>query len=463
MSLLLGTEGIGLLVGLRFICAVVCAWSEAVLYEGLRDGIGRQVAVVFACLTAVVPGTFHAGVAFLPSSMAMWGVAFAVGHWLRVGAAGKEGDGAAEARRVVTWVCALLLCTGWPFPVLVLAPLVLEILLRDGLLVCLRDALLYTAAVAGPVSLIDRVYYGFWTAPSVNTVVYNMVGQSSVLYGVEPWTYYLFNAVLNLNVAVPLCLLAPLLALASRARGSPEGRRVLVISAAAALWMALMLSNPHKEERFLFPVYPLALILAAYALAVLPWPLVQAVLAASAVLSVSRTLALTTYYSAPVEVFTGLHQHLQAHPPAPQAGPITVCMGKEWYRFPSSFFLPSPADGLSFLPSGFSGQLPAPFDSTATWPTRSLRSGPLFFNDRNIQDTSRLVRDKRRQCDFIVDSLIPGQKEDGHTDVGDVIAEAMFLDASRSPRWSRTFWFPGNQRWNHFYPFQLIKVNKEEQ
>jgi alpha-1,2-mannosyltransferase len=444
-------DGVGLLVGLRFVCAVACAWSETVLYEGLRDGVSRQVALVFACLSAMAPGMFHAGVAFLPSSMAMWGVALAAGRWLGAGPAG--------GRAAVTWVCALLLCTGWPFPVLALAPVVLHIaLFGAGLAVCVRDALLFTAAVALPVAAVDRVYYGFWTSPSVNTVLYNMVGQSSVLYGVEPWTYYLFNSLLNLNLAVVLCLLAPAVLAATRAWRAPEGRRVLVLAAALALWMALMLSNPHKEERFLFVVYPLALALAAYTLSHLPWPVVQAALAVTAVLSVSRTLALTSYYSAPVEVFTGLHQHFQAHPPA---GPVTVCMGKEWYRFPSSFFLPSAADSLRFLPSGFTGQLPAPFDAEARWPTRSLRAGPAFFNDRNEQDPARLVRDPRRDCDYIVDSVIDGQREQRYS-VGEVVVKAAFLDASRSPRWSRAFWFPGHQNWNGFFEFQVVKVEKGE-
>lgn len=44
---------------------------------------------------------------------------------------------------------------------------------------------------------------------------------------------------------------------------------------------------------------------------------------------------------------------MQYHPEA-QA---TVCVAKEWYRFPSSFFLP-PNTELLFLRSGFEGQLP---------------------------------------------------------------------------------------------------------
>ena len=38
--------------------------------------------------------------------------------------------------------------------------------------------------------------------------------------------------------------------------------------------------------------------------------------------------------------------------------PSVVCVGKEWHRFQSSFFLPSTNFKLAFLKSEFSGQLP---------------------------------------------------------------------------------------------------------
>ena len=38
-----------------------------------------------------------------------------------------------------------------------------------------------------------------------------------------------------------------------------------------------------------------------------------------------------------------------------------VCVGDEWYRFPSSFHLPGPQYRLQFVRSGFTGLLPRPF------------------------------------------------------------------------------------------------------
>ena len=42
---------------------------------------------------------------------------------------------------------------------------------------------------------------------------------------------------------------------------------------------------------------------------------------------------------------------------------VSVCVGEEWYRYPSSFFLPGPAYRLQFVKSGFDGMLPLPFDA----------------------------------------------------------------------------------------------------
>lgn len=42
---------------------------------------------------------------------------------------------------------------------------------------------------------------------------------------------------------------------------------------------------------------------------------------------------------------------------------MNVCVGDEWYRYPSSFFLPGPAYRLQFVKSGFDGMLPLPFDA----------------------------------------------------------------------------------------------------
>ena len=67
----------------------------------------------------------------------------------------------------------------------------------------------------------------------------------------------------------------------------------------------------------------------------------------------SRTAAVLIRYQAPMATWWRLQQALgpAAHR-SQQCG--TVCVGEEWYRFPSSFFLPDGAH-LAFVDSAFDG------------------------------------------------------------------------------------------------------------
>lgn len=42
-----------------------------------------------------------------------------------------------------------------------------------------------------------------------------------------------------------------------------------------------------------------------------------------------------------------------------------VCVGSEWYRYPSAFFLPSDSYRLAFVDFGFKGMLPTEFNTSA--------------------------------------------------------------------------------------------------
>lgn len=67
---------------------------------------------------------------------------------------------------------------------------------------------------------------------------------------------------------------------------------------------------------------------------------------------------------------------------------INVCVGKEWYRFPSNYFIPTDAAQLSFIKSQFTGQLPKPYLSTPD----ATSVIPPGFNDQNREEVDRYVR-----------------------------------------------------------------------
>jgi len=92
-------------------------------------------------------------------------------------------------------------------------------------------------------------------------VVYNVAGGGdSALYGIEPAGFYLRNGANQLAAALPLAVLAfPLAAAWQWLRAMPgrPGPRVLVAAAPVYLWLGALSMLPHKEERFLYVVYPL--------------------------------------------------------------------------------------------------------------------------------------------------------------------------------------------------------------
>merc|ERR1712224_994683 len=85
-----------------------------------------------------------------------------------------------------------------------------------------------------------------------------------------------------------------------------------------------------------------------------------------------------------------------------------LCIGKEWYRFPSSFFLPEDAEGkalpLLWLNSSFDGQLPRPF---GPWPLGLSQLTPEVFNDQNLREEERYSAES--DCSFLVDLMLEGQ------------------------------------------------------
>lgn len=133
------------------------------------------------------------------------------------------------------------------------------------------------------------------------------------------------------------------------------------------LWCGIYFTQAHKEERFLFPIYPLFCVAAASTLVTVTeqfgtWiqplkrvsrGLATVTVLVYALLSVSRGIAIIQSYHAPLDVYAAL--------PPDAAG--DVCVGKEWHRFPTSFFLP-PKARLRFIKSEFDGLLPKAFSET---------------------------------------------------------------------------------------------------
>lgn len=251
----------------------------------------------------------------------------------------------------------------------------------------------------------------------LNIVLYNIFsgpGKGPEIYGTEPWHFYIRNLLLNFNIWFVLAILSmPLFILqkiSTAHRGSIQtGLRTLAFMSPFYLWLGIFSFQPHKEERFMYPAYPALALNAAMALHIvlvafgnsdpktlvgkIPARLKLLVVAIFIVggidLGVLRMYGMYSAYSAPLKIYESLQ--------IPGVGALgspsdTVCFGKDWYRFPTSYFLPNGMKA-KFVKSEFDGLLPGEFLDAKSW--SSLRnktsSIPLGMNDMNIEDLGKYV------------------------------------------------------------------------
>lgn len=247
-----------------------------------------------------------------------------------------------------------------------------------------------------------------------NIVAYNIFGgqgKGPEIFGTESWTFYIRNLLLNFNIWFVLAISAmPLLALQtlfrSQATSKPSLLRSVTLITPFYMWLAIFTAQPHKEERFMYPAYPFLALNAAISFHMvlsyvgssnpkemigrIPSKLKLATVMAVVLVAINtgllRIFGMVTAYNAPLKIYEPLE-----NPEFAQAG-SNVCFGKEWYRFPSSFFLPNDKRA-KFIRSEFRGLLPGEFPEAAD--LRVLMDGtsqvPTGMNDRNIEDPDKYV------------------------------------------------------------------------
>lgn len=461
---------------MRCILGFVCALCEVYFYKGVLKRFGPVIARSTLLLLLFSTGMFVSCTAYLPSSFSMYTTMVALGGWFL-------GD-----HRVTVFATAFGTLLGWPFSAVLSLPAAFDVVCVKRKLVPFLVACIASLAVVLPVLVtIDTHYFGRTVLAPLNIVMYNVFSKHGAnLYGVEPWTFYFKNGMLNFNVAFAAALVSAPAVLLSRKLKQPElvsqGADCLLELAPFYLWCAIFFSQAHKEERFLFPVYPLICLCAAIcgraletlashysrsltgfarcAASAVAQHIWLVLLVSTTLLSVSRTVALYRNFRAPMEVYMELGSLANAgsHGNQEDIAPPTLCVGKEWYRFPSSFFLPQDWK-LAFIESEFRGQLPKPYESGPN----ATRIIPMDMNDGNREERSRYVN--LSLCDYLVDT-------DGH-DVTDrepdyssspeweVVSSVKFLDSRRSPIYARAFYVPFvSERLCSYVNYYLLKRQK---
>jgi len=256
---------------IKAILGTCCAFAQTRLVSTLSRTVGMSASSNAAVLLVLAPGVFFASTSFLPSAACMTLLMLSISCWL-------------ENRFLnsILWGTIAVLSTGWPFCGLLFLPLGIHMLVHSyasvmyskgthasairKVLQVIFGGILSVVFVQTAVFLLDHHFYAKWTSPTINILMYNAIGGSGdELYGIEPISYYIKNLFLNLSVAWPLAAISPAVYLVSflvkkRTAGTTttDGKiRGVVLHVQAVIWLAILFSRPHKEERFLYPIYPL--------------------------------------------------------------------------------------------------------------------------------------------------------------------------------------------------------------
>ncbi|CAG8714776.1 6466_t:CDS:2, partial [Funneliformis mosseae] len=317
-------------------------------------------------------------------------------------------------------------------------------------------------------------------------------------YATEPWHFYILNGFLNFNflffmalISIPGLILTYIVDPGRISSTSTAGPIYAYLYLAFRLmpfylWLFIIIIQPLKEERFLFVIYPLICLNSAVALFLirgwfdrtlvflsdghLPYSrarrycmklLTTFIIVICGTISFAHIAALYFHYGAPMTIYKHFYYvEIPSQIAARQLqvdllnNPINLCIGKEWYRFPSHYFLPEGVR-LRFLKSDFNRQLPKYFlertyvDSNNKTKLSAEREGTWTiqegFNNYNLEEVDRY-------CDYIIDlemdytrTVSDNAHEESYITQTDQWSEVIcrpFLDAENSNSITRAFYLP---------------------
>ncbi|XP_073983523.1 alpha-1,2-mannosyltransferase Alg9 [Rhodnius prolixus] len=436
----------------RCLFAVACAACEVYFYKSVCREFGIHVGRITLIFLLFSAGMFISSTSFLPSSFSMYMTMLSIGAWYH------------RKYELAVFTTAISAFLSWPFAALIGVPIAIDMLfIRKEFTKFTKWCLISCSIILLPMVRIDSLYYGRLVVAPINIVMYNVFSKhGSELYGVEPWYFYLLNGFLNFNFIFLSALFTPFALLAVNKLVSVNARNPACLPYSLSilplyLWLAVFNFQPHKEERFLFPIYPLICLSGALTLDALQKiyfrifvrtgqhylhytsQIVFPTVFITSLLGVTRILALYKGYHAPMDTYMELSK-MSAEGNLPTLNYFNICVGKEWYRFPSSFFLPNDRWTLQFLKSEFRGQLPkyyAQSDGTSVIPDH--------MNNENKEEVTRYGN--VTSCHFLVDLDVGESTEfepnySAQVDKWVLVKVIPFLDNLKTSKWVRSFYIP---------------------
>lgn len=180
----------------------------------------------------------------------------------------------------------------------------------------------------------------------------------------------------------------------------------------------------------------------------------------SSILGISRIFALYRNYHAPLDLMMELNRFPLEGKLNSNNIVINVCIGKDWYRYPSSFFLPNNNWEIRFIQSEFRGILPAAYSE--------LENGTAIihkhFNDKNREEMSSYFDINR--CHFLLDLDFGRETElepiySKQTDKWFVVKSLPFLNSENSNTFFRAFYIPFiSDLYVSYGKFNLLQTTK---
>ncbi|WWD06916.1 hypothetical protein V865_005013 [Kwoniella europaea PYCC6329] len=520
---------------LRLSLGAICSFCEAKFFRTVVETINDRVARYLLFGLILSAGMWTASVAFLPSSFCMYTTMIASSYWFHPATSTPTGI---KRAYIATFAFAVGAIVGWPFSAALGIPFVLEQLFLTGGEVVLPaqkgawmtkrwenlgKAIGLAAGIAIPVSMIDSWAYGRSTFPTLNIITYNLFsGNGPDLYGTSPASFYFANLFLNFNFLLPLALISlPALAITYKfdyrrlgktqmkpKEGETSPYTLLAVRLSPFyLWLAILTAQAHKEERFMFPAYPLLCFNAAVTIYLIRgWIETYYIhvtnspynASRSSIFSIFTLLAVLIpgaisffrvggslyFYHAPFDIvhhfqYKSIPSYLSElgyepiplpdnyqpygnEIPKPQwdltplknlENPITLCYGTEWYRYPSSYLIPEGVR-VRWIKTDFDGMMPRPWEPSNTtgtvWPrseTRVIKEGK--FNGENKASEVPGTYVDPSECTYLVSLTLPSTT---HTQLEQNWAEKPeweeeyckgFLDAAGTKWWARLVWLPG--------------------
>lgn len=404
------------------------SFSEIFLFESLKKNVNYKIACIFLFLSTISTGMSHAGVAFLPSSFSMQCNMIALSYLFYY----IHNKNINNSVKAITWfsVGSIL---GWPFSIVLSIPFALYVLYnecfykkkeeKNNILTFIIKSIMTILQIVIVVVLIDSYYYNKILFPSFNIVKYNIFSNKDEgpnIFGTEDYKYYIFNLLLNFNFISILSYLNVLLSFfIYKFKGI-----FFLLSLPLLMWTIIFIIQPHKEERFLYPIYPFVTLNCAFLMYKLmnffksnkffkikiirqfTKIIFSAFLISVSIISISKTIKLIQNYSAPLEVFkiynNIIHDKLLDN--------LNICIGREWHRFPTSFFLPDNVR-LRYIKTLYDGILPGDFNESFKRIKDTTSMIPANMNNKNKFENDKVVNFDI--CDYYVDNTLQQTINDG--------------------------------------------------